>query len=117
MNDTAHPRALPGSGSIKVDAAPWQQGERPGETIRWLVNDPRGYRTMLLKVAAGPLGEMHAHDEIEQIYVLEGDFFDDDASYGPGDFLLRMPGAMHRAGSRNGCTMMIVYAPLIEART
>ncbi len=67
---------------------------------------------MLLKVAPGPLGIMHAHDEIEQIYVMEGDFFDDDESYGPGDFLLRMPGAMHRAGSKDGCTMFIVYAPL-----
>jgi hypothetical protein len=44
---------------------------------------------------------------------MEGDFFDDDASYGPGDFLLRMPGTMHRAGSKNGCTMLIVYAPLV----
>lgn len=67
---------------------------------------------MLLKVAPGPLGILHAHDEIEQIYVMEGDFFDDDESYGPGDFLLRMPGAKHRAGSKDGCTMFIVYAPL-----
>jgi anti-sigma factor ChrR (cupin superfamily) len=59
---------------------------------------------------------LHAHAEVEQIYVIEGDFFDDDASYGPGDFLLRMPGAMHRAGSENGCTMLIVYAPLQGTR-
>jgi hypothetical protein len=44
---------------------------------------------------------------------MDGDFFDDDASYGPGDFLLRMPGTMHRAGSINGCTMLIVYAPMV----
>ena len=43
--------------------------------------------------------------------MIEGDFFDEDASYGPGDFVLRMPGTMHRAGSSKGCTMMIVYTP------
>lgn len=107
--------ALPISGSIKIEAQEWAKGERPGESVRTLIDDPRGYRTMLLKIAAGPFGIMHAHDEIEQIYVIDGDFFDDDASYGPGDFLLRMPGAMHRAGSNNGCTMLIVYAPLVRA--
>jgi anti-sigma factor ChrR (cupin superfamily) len=105
---------LPDHGSIKLAASSWRPGARPGEMIRSLVDDPRGYRTMLSKVPPGPLGALHAHDEIEQIYVMEGDFYDDDASYGPGDFVLRMPGAMHRAGSKSGCTMLIVYAPLVE---
>jgi anti-sigma factor ChrR (cupin superfamily) len=103
---------LPEQGSVKLAASEWRAGERPGEMIRSLVDDPRGFRTMLMKVAPGPLGQMHAHEEIEQIYVLDGDFFDDDTSYGTGDFLVRMPGTMHRAGSKNGCTMMIVYTPL-----
>jgi anti-sigma factor ChrR (cupin superfamily) len=105
---------LPSQGSVKLSAGDWQPGERPGEMIRSLLDDPRGYRTMLMKVAPGPLGMLHAHDEIEQIYVMEGDFFDDDESYGPGDFLLRMPGALHRAGSKDGCTMFIAYTPLTE---
>jgi anti-sigma factor ChrR (cupin superfamily) len=105
---------LPNQGSIKLAASEWQAGERPGEMIRSLVDDQRGYRTMLLKVAPGSLGVLHAHAEIEQIYVMEGDFFDDDARYGVGDFVLRMPGTMHRAGSKNGCTMLIVYAPMVE---
>lgn len=109
-------RQLPESGSIKLAAGEWQPGDRPGEMIRRFVDDPRGYRSMLLKIAPGPFGALHGHDEIEQIYVIEGDFFDDAARYGPGDFVLRMPSAMHRAGSTNGCTMLIVYAPLIAPR-
>jgi anti-sigma factor ChrR (cupin superfamily) len=105
---------LPSSGSLKIKGDGWQPGKRTGETNLSLINDPRGYRAMVTKVGPGPLGEMHAHDTIEQIYVIEGDFFDDDASYGPGDFVLRMPGTMHRAGSKNGGTMFIVYAPLVE---
>jgi anti-sigma factor ChrR (cupin superfamily) len=107
---------LPQSGSIKIAASDWQPGARPGEFVRKLIDDPRGYRSMLMKIEAGPLGVLHSHDEIEQIYVMEGDFFDDDASYCAGDFVLRMPGAMHRAGSKNGCLMMVVYAPLAGAR-
>jgi anti-sigma factor ChrR (cupin superfamily) len=107
---------LPDSGSIKLEASDWTMGERPGELIRMLVDDPRGYRTMLMKIEAGPIGTLHAHREIEQIYVMEGDFYDDDASYGPGDFVLRMPSTMHRAGSKHGCAMFIVYAPLVQAK-
>ena len=105
-------QTLPSEGSKRIAASTWAPGEQPGESVRSLIDDPTGYRTMLLQVAPGPLGEMHAHDTIEQIYVLEGDFFDDEASYGPGDFVVRMPGTQHRAGSRGGCTMIVVYAPL-----
>ena len=108
--------ALPDHGSVKVGASAWCKDERPGEMIRTLVDDPRGYRTMVMRIAPCPLGALHAHDEIEQIYVIEGDFFDDEASYGAGDFVVRMPGTMHRAGSNHGCTMLLVYAPLSGMR-
>lgn len=104
---------LPKSGNAIVRAADWTSAGRPGEFLRALVDDPAGYRTLLSRVPPGPLGQLHAHDTIEQIYVIDGDFYDDDASYGPGDFVLRMPGTQHRAGSRNGCTMLLVYAPLV----
>ena len=106
---------LPKTGNMIVRAADSAMAGRSGKFLRPIVDDPAGYRTMLSKVPPGPLGEMHAHDTIEQIYVIDGDFFDDDASYGAGDFVLRMPGTQHRAGSREGCTMLIVYAPLVGA--
>lgn len=106
--------SLPVDGTLRIGAPDWAQGDRPGEWVRTLINDPRGYRTLMLKIPPCPLGALHAHDEIEQIHVLEGDFFDDEASYGSGDFLVRMPGTMHRAGSHGGCTMLLVYAPMIE---
>ena len=106
---------LPTQGTITARDGEWLPGERPGELVRALVDDPAGYRTMVMKIAAGPLGELHAHDEIEQIYVLEGDFFDDGASYLAGDLVVRMPGTMHRAGSRNGATLLIAYTPYVRA--
>lgn len=102
--------ALPRSGSLKISAAPLAVGE-----TRTFINDA-GYQTLLMRVEAGPLGTLHDHDKIEQIYVIEGDFFDDDECYRAGDLVLRMPGAMHRAGSKNGCTMLITYMPFVEVR-
>lgn len=103
--------AFPASGSLKVGAAPLAVGE-----TRTLI-DGAGYQTLLMRVEAGPLGTLHDHDKIEQIYVIEGDFYDDDESYEAGDFVVRMPGTMHRAGSKDGCTMLITYMPFIEARS
>ena len=108
---------LPSNGSKSASDKSWSKGDRPGELVRILVDDPRGYRTMVLKVEPGPFGQAHSHDTIEQIYVLEGDFFDEEATYEAGDFVLRMPGAMHRTGSKNGCTMVLVYAPLAAPST
>ena len=107
---------LPDAGTTVVRASGWTAGERPGELVRPLVEDSSGFRTMLMQILPGPLGEAHAHDTIEQIYVIDGDFFDEDASYGPGDFVLRMPGTMHRAGSKDGATLLISYAPLVGDR-
>ena len=107
---------LPAAGTTVVRASGWAAGERPGELVRPLVEDPSGFRTMVMQILPGPLGEAHAHDTIEQIYVMEGDFFDEDASYRAGDFVLRMPGTMHRAGSKNGATLLVSYTPLAGDR-
>ena len=64
-----------------------------------------------MKVDAGAWSPAHAHEELEQIYVLEGSFYDEDAEYSAGDFIVRMPGAMHTAGSRDGALVLLVYSP------
>jgi anti-sigma factor ChrR (cupin superfamily) len=104
--------ALPDEGTQVVRArADWTADTLPGVFTQSFIDDSRGYRTLLMKVEPGPFGALHAHDEIEQIFVLEGDFFDDEGSYGPGDFIVRAPGAFHRTGSINGGTMLLVYSP------
>ena len=107
--------ALPTEGTFVIRSGDWSTGDRPGESVRMLVNDPAGYQTMVMKLAAGPLGVLHDHDMIEQIYVIDGDFFDDESRYQAGDLVVRMPGTMHRAGSDNGCTLLITYTPCVRA--
>ena len=102
---------LPKSGSSCARAAAEWSEDSPGVVIKRLLDDPSGYRTMLMKVEPGPLGEAHFHLEVEQVYVLEGDFFDEQSSYAAGDLVVRAAGAMHRSGSTDGCTMLLIYTP------
>lgn len=105
---------LPQTGTRVVRSSEWTDGARAGERVQMFVDDVSGYSAMLMKIAPGPLGEAHAHDTIEQIYVIDGDFFDEDNAYQAGDFVVRMPGTIHCAGSRGGGTLLIAYAPLVE---
>ena len=102
---------LPKAGSAVARAVDAWMDDGPGVQINPLMDDPAGYRTTLMRVDPGPLGEAHFHDEVEQVYVLDGDFFDEENSYTAGDLVVRAGGAMHRSGSKNGCTMLLIYTP------
>ena len=102
---------LPKNGSAIARAVEEWRDDGRGVWIKALMDDPAGYRTTLMRVDPGPLGEAHFHYEIEQVYVLGGDFFDEENSYAPGDLVVRAGGAMHRSGSKNGCTMLLIYTP------
>ena len=65
-----------------------------------------------MKVDAGAWSPPHAHEDLEQILVLEGTFYDDEKTYHPGDFVLRAPGAVHTAGSEDGCIVLLIYCPV-----
>ena len=106
--------SLPTAGSIVLQAStiPWQDCGAEGFWIKPLLEDKKnGLRTWLMKVDAGAFSAMHAHDEIEQIYILEGSFYDQDHHYVAGDFIVRAAGAMHTAGSDEGALVMLVYTP------
>jgi anti-sigma factor ChrR (cupin superfamily) len=102
---------VPKTGCAVARAVDGWSEDGPGVWIKPLVDDSAGYRTTVMRVDPGPLGEAHFHDEIEQVYVIEGDFFDEEGSYGPGDLVIRAAGAMHRSGSETGCTMLLIYTP------
>lgn len=105
---------LPASESLmlKSKEMPWQGCDAPGFWVKPLIEDEsQGVRTWLMKVDAGAFSEMHGHSEYEQIYVLEGSFYDQDHVYGPGDFIVRAPGALHTAGSKAGAVVLLFYSP------
>ena len=63
-----------------------------------------------MRIEPGASAPLHSHEETEQIYVLEGRFSDGEMEYGPGDFIVRAPGAMHAAHSEEGALILIFYA-------
>jgi anti-sigma factor ChrR (cupin superfamily) len=89
----------------------WQPTDAEGFWIKPLFEDKeRGEKTMLMKVDPGAWSPMHTHPgELEQIYVLEGSFYDQDATMGPGTFCCRAPDAAHEAGSTDGAIVLLVY--------
>ena len=100
-----------GSRATGSGALPWEPSETEGFWIKPLLEDARaGQKTWLMKIDAGAFAPLHAHEELEQIYVLEGTFYDQDRGYAPGDFIARAPGAQHTAGSRDGAVVLLIYS-------
>lgn len=115
MTDTqsvSPPLLRPDAGTLvsRLADKPWQN-VASGFWLKTVFEDREaGMRTLLMKVDAGTEADRHAHDELEQIYVLEGDFYDEENTYSAGDFLVRAPGAMHTGGTRNGALVLLVYS-------
>lgn len=104
---------LPAQGSLTFDAGAidWQECGEDGFWIKPLLEDEAaGLRTWLMKVDPGAFSPPHAHDEFEQVYVLDGTFYDDQRSYRAGEFVVRAPGAMHSAGSEDGALVLLFYS-------
>jgi len=99
-----------GSKYVEPDTLDWST-DKDGFRVKLLYeNASRGERTLLMKIAPGASFSMHAHEgEWEQIYVVEGTFYDDQRSMEAGDFVCRSPGAPHTAGSEKGATVLLFY--------
>ena len=99
-----------GSSYRAAAAAQWEATDAPGFWCKRLYEEP-GQRTWLMRVEPGAFSPPHAHEgELEQIYVLEGSFYDDERLMRAGDFCCRAPGAMHCAGSEEGAIVLLVYS-------
>ena len=111
--DVAGTLSRPDAGSLvaRPAASDWQPHEESGFSYKPLFEDPStGMRTVLMKVDAGTEAPPHAHDNLEQVYILEGEFHDEYRTYGPGDFIVRAPGAIHTGGSESGALVLLVYS-------
>jgi anti-sigma factor ChrR (cupin superfamily) len=102
---------IEGSHAISSNEIDWQSTDTPGFWVKPLYeNGLLKQRTSLMKVDAGASSELHDHQELEQIFVLSGEFSDQDKTYVSGDFIVRAPLAMHTASSEHGCTVLLIYS-------
>ena len=104
---------LPPEGTevIVTDDQDWQPEENGFWFKPLLLDDNHQLRSLLMKVDAGAYTESHTHDDIEQIYVVSGSFYDDQNNYKAGDYIVRAAGAPHTAGSEDGCIVILFYSP------
>lgn len=108
---TALPRPVAETLVARTHGSEWQECGAAGFWIKPLFEDSATqHRTWLMRVEAGASSTAHAHDETEQIYVIEGSFYDQENTYRAGDFAIRAPGVMHTAGSETGAIVMLVYS-------
>jgi anti-sigma factor ChrR (cupin superfamily) len=96
-------------------AGSWRDSGTPGfEIVTLFENRVTRETTMLMKIAPGAYAGSHAHELLEEIYVLEGEFRDEERRYTKGQYCIRQAGANHIASSESGCIVLLVYR-LIES--
>lgn len=62
-----------GSSFVDPGKLSWQVSDAPGfDTITLFENRLTGESTVLMKVAPGAFADIHSHELLEEIYVLEG---------------------------------------------
>jgi putative transcriptional regulator len=82
----------------------------PGIWVRPILRDRTDdTRTYLLGAGAGKALPHHSHQGVELTQVLQGEFFDGDVRYGPGDFLEVEGAHAHRpvVGANQECVCVI----------
>ncbi len=99
-----------GSLMLRTSEIGWEGDIAEGFRYKTLFEDSENDQTtLLMKVGAGAEAKLHAHDKLEQVLLLEGQFYDQEHEYEAGDFIIRAAGAMHTGGSRTGALVLPVY--------
>lgn len=114
MSQTGQPETVgrQAAGSRFLDPAtrPWEPTDAPGFLVKPIFKDAAtGETTMLMKIEPGAFFPAHAHDQLEEIFVLEGEFYDEAQTYRAGQYCQRAVGAPHTSGSKSGCTVLLIY--------
>ncbi|MEE2662104.1 MAG: cupin domain-containing protein [Pseudomonadota bacterium] len=96
---------------IKDEDVTWQpmSGFEGVEMKVLYQNENTGLFTGLFRLAAGATIPLHEHTDIEQTFVLEGTFQDEDGIAHAGDFIWRPAGNRHTAHSPDGCTFLGIF--------
>lgn len=98
------------SWNVDVEALPWKPTPVPGIEMKVLMEEPEtGLLTALFRWAPGSVLPMHEHVEIEQSWVLEGEFEDEDGVYTAGNYVWRPKGNRHMARSPKGATVLSFF--------
>jgi anti-sigma factor ChrR (cupin superfamily) len=94
---------------LNVSGIEWEL-MAPGIEMKVLMEDKNtGMFTGLFRLAPGSVIPDHVHNGIEQTYVVEGTFSDQDGDAKAGDFIWRPKDNRHEAFTRDGCTILSFF--------
>ncbi len=95
---------------IDPDQMEWKQSQFPGIEAKVLWSDPEsGRSTILFKLAAGAVVPAHTHAGVEQTWVLEGTFEDDEGTALAGHFVWRPAENRHEARTPTGAVILSTF--------
>ena len=96
--------------SVAVDELPWKPTPTPGIDMKILVEDKEtGLLTAIFRWGPGTELALHEQVEMEQSYVLDGEFEDDEGVYTKGNFVWRPKGHRHTARSPKGALVLCFF--------
>ncbi len=94
---------------VDVEGMEWEQ-LGPTSQRKVLFHDPKtDMQTWLCKVAPGGVIPFHEHPDIEQTYVIDGSFEDDEGVCTAGNFVWRPAGSRHIGRAPNGVTFLAFF--------
>jgi quercetin dioxygenase-like cupin family protein len=87
----------------------WLAGRGPGIEVKLLgIDVERGRRTVLIRMAPGTVYPAHRHVDLEEIYLLEGDYLIAGVLMHAGDYCRAGAGTVHHASrTLSGCTFIV----------
>jgi len=109
LSDTHHLTPMQGTHMLSVEDLEWQATSSQGFWLKPCFAGAKGQKTELMKIDAGAFVDIHEHDQLEQIYVMSGTFYDEFQTYRAGDFIVRSAGTPHTAGSQDGAIVLLIY--------
>jgi anti-sigma factor ChrR (cupin superfamily) len=95
----------------------WTALDFPGVEVKVLHKDEvSGATTVLTRLAPAAIIPRHWHTVADEtVYVLEGDFVEDDETYGPGSFFAGKAKTAHGPHrSKKGCVVLTQFSAAID---
>ena len=106
--------------TVREGELPWADLGMPGVSMKVLHKDEAtGAMAVLTRIEAGASIPAHWHSKAdERVYVLEGDFLEDGASYGPGSYFVGKARTTHGPHSTvRGCVVLTHFSADLDFQT
>ncbi|MDQ2696827.1 MAG: cupin domain-containing protein [Pseudomonadota bacterium] len=93
-----------------IEFQEYQPGLRKNVLIHLLFDntkhDPKGSDAALIRYLPGAFTPRHLHMGYEMVFVLDGEYVENDVLHPPGTLIIRAPGTTHEMKSATGCTIL-----------